>query len=254
MPITPEMIHDYQRDGFVIAKDLFSRLEVDALLRDLDSEFIANLTHDTRNGQGQSSRFAIWHELKQDVWGAASSCPRIVEGLRQLMGEEISFYHGKVIFKEPGSSASWEWHQDYGYWYHSFLHPRMASAWVALDPSTIDNGCLQVLRGSHRLGRLEHGTMGDQLGVDRNRLEQIRPLFEEVDCEVEPGSVIFFDSHLLHASRPNTSARFRRSFIMCYAAHLNLEIVPGGKPLQRPPCPVSSDQAILHAATAMPRG
>ena len=247
MLIDAEAIHRYRRDGYLIVPELFSAAEVKVLLDELESDFIGGIAHNTADGSGRSSRFAIWHELKEDVWGAASISPRIVESLRTLTGEEISFFHGKVIFKEPGSSAAWEWHQDYGYWYHSFIFPRMASAWVALDHARISNGCLQVLRGSHRLGRLEHGQMGDQQGIQPARLQEVMPLFERVDCEIPPGSVIFFDSQLIHGSNPNTTSGFRRSFIMCYTAQDNLEIIPGKAPYRRPLCPVGAEDGLVRA-------
>ena len=66
------------------------------------------------------------------------------------MGEEITFFHGKVIFKEAKKGGAWEWPQDYGYCYdEGFAFPRMISASIAIDRATKKNGCLEVLRGSH---------------------------------------------------------------------------------------------------------
>ena len=60
----------------------------------------------------------------------------------------------------------WVWHQDYGYWYNNrAVAPNMGSCMVALDPATRHNGCLQVLKGSHRLGRLDHGPVVDPFGT-----------------------------------------------------------------------------------------
>lgn len=82
------------------------------------------------------------------------------------------------MLKEAHTGA-WEWHQDYGYWYdQGFLFPRMLSAFVSLDQATRENGCLSVLRGSHRIG----------------------------------------DANLLHTSSPNESDHHRRSFITAYNA------------------------------------
>jgi ectoine hydroxylase-related dioxygenase (phytanoyl-CoA dioxygenase family) len=254
MTIDDAAIARYRRDGYLIVPELFSRAEVDALLREFDGDFIGGLVRDTSDSGGRTARFAIWSDLHQDVWGATSTCPRVVDTLRTLVGEEISFFHGKIINKQPGTGASWEWHQDYGYWYYSFAYPRMASVWVSLDPATRANGCLSVLRGSHRLGRLEHrGGFGDQMGADPKRFAEVAALHERVDCEVPPGSAIFFDACLLHGSNPNTSGMSRRSFIMCYTAQSNPEFHPGKPPYFRPPCPVGSDDGILAAAAAAHR-
>ena len=61
--------------------------------------------------------------------------------------------------KEPKVGGAWEWHQDYGYWYkNEFLFPdQMISVMVAITKANKENGCLQVIKGSHKLGRIEHG-------------------------------------------------------------------------------------------------
>ena len=84
-----------------------------------------------------------------------------------------------------------EQHQDYGYWYQNgCLFPDMGSAFIAVDPNTRANGCLQVLKGSHKMGRIEHGRYGDQTGAKR----------ELVYVELDPGDTLFFHSNLLHRS------------------------------------------------------
>ena len=66
---------------------------------------------------------------------------------------------------EPRVGGRWEWHQDFGYWYEvGCLQPeKMLSVMVAIDAATVENGCLEVLRGSHKLGRLHHGNTGEQV-------------------------------------------------------------------------------------------
>src|SRR5205823_4545204 len=164
-----------------------------------------------------------------------STCPRIVNNIRILMAEEIAFFHGKVMLKEARQGGAWEWHQDYGYWYdQGYAFPRLMSAFVALDPAVRANGCLQVLRGSHRLGRLSHSKVGTQTGADPSRIAQIETLFERVYCEMTPGSVLFFHCNLLHASGPNESDRPRRSFIICYNALGNPQFTERKTSEQRP--------------------
>ena len=76
-----------------------------------------------------------------------------------------------MILKEPLTGGAWEWHQDYGYWYNNgCLFPHLASCMIAVDRATKENGCLQVLKGSHHLGRIDHGKVGDQTGADLERV------------------------------------------------------------------------------------
>lgn len=77
---------------------------------------------------------------------------------------EVYLYHMKMMLKFYVGRA-WEWHQDYGYWYNNgCLFPLLASCLIAVNEHTRANGCLQVLRGSHLLGRIDHGKTGDQTG------------------------------------------------------------------------------------------
>src|SRR5436853_541784 len=90
----------------------------------------------------------------------------------------MSRYHET---KEPKVGGAWEWHQDYGYWYNNdCLFPDMASCYIAVDPATKENGCLQVLKGSNRMGRIEHGKSGSQTGADQRRVELARQYLEPV--------------------------------------------------------------------------
>jgi ectoine hydroxylase len=244
--LSQQDVENYNRDGYVLVENLFSRSEVDLLLDTIaGGGQLPGETRATTDAQGRKAGIAIWHKLEDDIWGAVSTNPRLVNNIRVLMGEEIAFFHGKVMLKMAQSGGAWEWHQDYGYWYNQgFAFPRMMSAFVALDPATQENGCLQILKGSHKLGRLEHGVVGDQTGADIERLERLEPFFERIPCEMTPGSVLFFHCNLLHTSAPNNSPFPRRSFIICYNALSNPQI-NRRKLCSETVCPVSNDDAIL---------
>jgi len=247
--ITPELSLNYDRDGFVLVENLFSPEEVAALIRDVEGgERVAQTRQGMEDASGKKAGIAIWNELGDDIWAGASTHPRLVNAVRMLMREEIAFFHGKVMLKEAKAGGAWEWHQDYGYWYgDGFAFPRMMSAFVALDEATIENGCLQVLKGSHALGRLDHGKIGNQMGTDSSRIEQVEPLFERVHCTMKPGSVLFFHCNLLHTSAPNDSDFPRRSFIVCFNALANPQIGEYQGAETRP-CPVGDENAILKFA------
>ncbi len=253
MYIDQAKVTDFQEDGFLMLSQVFRDREIAAMLAAVEQgQRVATTTVGRTDTTGKQARLAIWHELGDDIWAAASTCPRIVNSIRILLGEEVAFFHGKVMLKEAGTGGSWEWHQDYGYWYdQGFAFPRMLSAFVALDPATRENGCLQVLRGSHLLGRLDHGNVGDQTGTDVQRIRLVEKHFEHVYCEMKPGDVLFFHCNLLHASGPNDSSQHRRAFIMCYNALANPQLTEYKTAEQRP-CPVSTDDAIEQFAEQMP--
>ncbi len=239
--LSDQLVADYDRDGYVILKSVFTPREVELLLARVDMGKEGAGFGDTG---GRKARLDFWSELETTIWGAASKCPRVVNNVRILLGEEAAFFHGKVTLKEARTGGAWEWHQDYGYWYEQgFVFPRMISASAALDPNRLENGCLQVLRGSHKLGRLSHIAIQNQVGTDPKRLEQIERYFERVPVILDPGDVLFFHCNTLHTSGPNDSDQHRRNFIMCYSALGSPQL--GQKKTSQPfPCPVGPDDVI----------
>jgi hypothetical protein len=127
-----------------------------------------------------------------------------------------------MIMKDARVGGAWAWHQDYGYWYsNGVLTPNLVSAFIAVDPSTRLNGCLQVIRGSHHCGRIHHQLTGEQAGADGERVGEILKRMELVHVEMDPGDVLFFHANLLHRSDQNQSEHPRWSMICCYNAKSN---------------------------------
>ena len=213
----------FQADGFLVVAGLFDAEEIDLLGR------IARADHKLdsgvsgrRDALGGTVRLALRNEPGDDVYGAFARSGRVVETMAALLGDEVYHYHHKMILKEPQTGGAWEWHQDYGYWYHNgCLRPDMGSCMIAVDRATRENGCLQVLRGSHRLGRIDHGKIGDQTGADLERVAVAEQRLELVHCAMDPGSAIFFHANTLHRSDQNRSPDPRWALICCYNTRHN---------------------------------
>jgi len=120
--------------------------------------------------------------------------------------------------KEPHVGGAWEWHQDYGYWYkNEFLLPnQMMSVMVAITQATKINGCLQVIKGSHKMGRVEHGFAGEQVGASQRYVDLALKTMDLIYVELDPGDILFFHSNLIHRSEANLSETPRWSLISCY--------------------------------------
>ena len=93
---------------------------------------------------------------------------------------------------------------------------------VALDRSDRSNGCLQVSKGSHKIGRLDHVQVSEkQNSADPARLDHILARYEVVHCELDPGDVLIFHSNTLHRSDQNRSPNRRWPLLLCYNAVSN---------------------------------
>ncbi len=220
--LSDTLAEQFQRDGYLIVERLFDLDEMKLLSRIARADHqLLTQAASRRDGEGGVIRLSVQNHLGDDIFSAFVRCRRIVDTMEKLLGGEVYHYHHKMILKEPRVGGAWEWHQDFGYWYENgCLFPDLASCMVAVDPATRSNGCLQVLKGSHRIGRINHGPIGDQTGADPERVHVALSRLERVFCEVEPGDAIFFHCNLLHRSDRNDSDLPRWALICCYnAAH-----------------------------------
>jgi ectoine hydroxylase len=224
-----EQTQQFDRDGFVVVKQLFDGEEIQLL----ESAGRANRENKkawaAKDAAGGESKLWLATERKRDIYNAYVHNPRIVRPMEQLLGGSVYLWHYKMMLKEPRVGGAWEWHQDYGYWYgDKCLYPRLASCMIGVNKATRENGCLQVLRGSHRLGRVEHGTTGQQAGADLERVEAASKRLELVYCELNAGDALFFHCNLLHRSDQNRSEHPRWAFICCYNSMENIPYLGKG--------------------------
>ena len=218
-----DFVSAYDQDGFVVVKGLLSSEEVGAL-RDFahQDKRLFEEGYGRRDSDNQPVKLALWNEPETMPYGLVSRLPRIVDRVEQLLGEAAYHWHTKLVMKEPRGGGAWEWHQDYGYWYgHGCLYPRLVTVWIALDAADRHNGCLQVLRGSHQLGRIDHTTTGDQQGADMERVAEAEKRHKRCYVEAQPGDAVFFQCNLLHRSDQNRADVPRWSLICCYNARSN---------------------------------
>ena len=208
---------------YLICKEYYDRQEMDLLLRTARADHnMLGHSIPIKDTAGRQSKLSLWNHPGDDIYGMISRGRRMVDAMEQLLRDEVYHYHSKMMLKEPKVGGAWEWHQDYGYWYQNgCLFPDMISGLIAVDRATKENGCLQFLKGSHKMGRIEHGRFGEQTGADPERVKEAINRMEMVYFEAEPGDVLFLHGNSLHASAANTSPNPRWSLICCYNTKSN---------------------------------
>jgi len=214
----------YHADGFVTIKGLFDPEEVTALNRAMEQDpAIRDHMLIRADQEGFGTKIALWNRAGDSVYGLAARLPRMIDASERLIGEPVYHYQSKLTAKEPREGGAWEWHQDYGYWYYNgCLRPDMLSCMIALDRTTPENGCLKVVRGSHKMGRIDHVPLTDkQNEADPKRMEEILARHEVVDVLLEPGDGFFFHCNTLHRSDRTTSDQRRWTLLICYNAITN---------------------------------
>jgi hypothetical protein len=222
-PISNTRLKEYEENGFILEKGMFDAEEIDLLRRAAkEDRELDQHSFGRGDGEGGTVRLSLWNHPGDTLYGMFARCETIVNSAERLLEGEVYHYHSKMIMKDAKVGGAWAWHQDYGYWYQNgVLYPLLTSASIAVDPATRENGCLQVLRGSHQLGRIDHVLTGDQAGADLERVAEAQKRLETVYVEMAPGDVLFFHANLLHRSDQNKSDKPRWSMICCYNAARN---------------------------------
>jgi hypothetical protein len=248
--LSPAQKAQYDEDGYLVVPGFFNPEQV-ALLYRLATEDDMLLSHafDLNDQSGKRTKLTLWFTPGDDAYGLLVRSESMVRSVQALLGEgEVCHFHSKLMQKEPKVGGAWEWHQDYGYWYkNGFLYPdAMISVMVALTEATKQNGCLQVLKGTHKMGRFEHLFAGEQQGADMPFVEEAEKRCERVYVELKPGDALFFHSNLLHMSEANLSDKPRWSLISAYNLSYNIPFREKNTSCITP-VQVVEDEAILQS-------
>src|SRR5665213_1424161 len=224
---TPTQVELYNRQGYIILKGFCKPDEINKLYQTaLDDNAMRINALDVNDKTGKKSKLSLWFTPGNDVFGYLTRSEKMVGAVGQLLGGDtpVCHFHSKLMQKEPKVGGAWEWHQDYGYWYkNQFMFPdQLISIMVALTEANKQNGCLQVIKGSHKLGRVNHGFAGEQVGADMQMVSNALKTMELVYVELEPGDALFFHPNLLHRSEANLSDYPRWSIISCYNLQSNI--------------------------------
>lgn len=191
MPVLSiDEISAYSRDGYIVRKNLLRSKEV-ALVRDR-----ARASIEPEIREGKTGIVKTLTKSEEDEYGFLGRDQRLVALAQDVIGKPIYRYRHTFI---PNVGAD-DWHQDFAWAFASgFLAP-LPTICVPLDTATRQNSCLRVLKGSHKLGRLNCNV---DHSVDKEQLVAALKRFEVVYVEMDAGDVMVFDGNLLHGTESN---------------------------------------------------
>lgn len=209
----------FQENGYYHAKGVFNAEEV----RDLEHDFDRIVAQLTASGEEMNAKWggAAMDKIGKDTvlfhthnvqkysahWLQAFLHPRFLEATRAILGEDIVLHHSKLFQKPAEKGAPFPMHQDWSYF--PSLRDSMMAAVIHVSNATDEMGCLRVVPGSHKLGRLD-----DSGGQGALSFNERFPLEDSVPVEAEPGDVVFFNYLTLHGSKPNRSATMRKTVLV----------------------------------------
>ncbi|XP_072279785.1 probable alpha-ketoglutarate-dependent hypophosphite dioxygenase [Pyxicephalus adspersus] len=180
-----------------------------------------------------------------------ASHPKLLEAITAVLGPNVILLDSRFICKYPASDVPHKentvpyvaWHQDIKYW--GFEGGPVASVWLAFDDVDSENGVLQVIPGSHKLGILEHRIAeipGNMLTANQEIPKHLVNIEDLVECPLKAGQMSVHDGLTVHASEPNMSERRRCGFVIRY-------VPTTAYPIQDPERPRTFPATVLVAGS-----
>lgn len=230
--LTPEEIAEYKEKGFVIARGFFDMDELKPLRDEIKKDPTINGSEQgTADSDGNLWNTSVSQQVDNSYLGCLPRLHRMMHAADDLLGEEAYFWHIKLVRKGADNTGKVDWHQDYPFWYETCLRSAMVTCSVAVDDCTPENGCMKLVPGSHKLGRIDFDQeMKPVLIADRLRVQQILDNFGDAEyAEMKAGDTLFFDPLVLHASDRSTNGK-RRALVHCtYNARSNEPVIEEGQ-------------------------
>lgn len=191
-----EVLDNYQRDGYVIFRHVIDEQlldEADGHVKWLQAE----------HPELRPEHLGHWLVAQDPFWVRLVSDPRLVDIAQVFVGPDVALFASHYISKPPFSGEAVLWHQDGAYWP---LEPmEVVTLWLAVDPSTPENGCVRVIPGSHRQGLHDLRVNKDVENVLGSESATEVDESQAVDLVLGPGDVEVHHPNILHSSRANTS-------------------------------------------------
>jgi ectoine hydroxylase-related dioxygenase (phytanoyl-CoA dioxygenase family) len=228
----------YDRDGYLVRESVFSPDEVAAMI-EASEALVAGLVEGRRHRRFTVGSYTFEADLLEGVmlkWEGDSDAlhgiepfahlspeleawgldPRFTEPMQHLVGhDEPILFTEKLNLKRAHHGGPNPLHQDRPYWDEAPDPDHTATAIVYLDATTLDNGCLEVVPGSHTVGR--HPTRQDSDPFGNLEMDpEANAHMERVPVPVPAGSVVLFGAYLAHATGPNRTDRDRRALLYSY--------------------------------------
>ncbi len=138
--------------------------------------------------------------------------PLLLDAVESVLGPDILLWDSSYVIKEPASEGFISWHQDLTYWgLQMDSDDDLVTAWVALTPATVENGCMQFVIDSHRQGQFKHHDTYDEKNI-LHRGQSIQDDFDQSQVEqieLRAGQASLHHGWAVHSSNQNLSSQRR---------------------------------------------
>ena len=216
----------FERDGFLLKRGLISEAQLAALDQEIDGlhEKMAletpkgvHVTWDKQvDGRPRRIRQLMNSEIVSPTLNENLRSDAMLDVVEALIGSQISLFHSKLLMKAALDGSPTPWHQDYAYWKRGENRPVMVNCMLAIDPQTLENGCIQFVPGSHKDGLMTHENKPTGFGFDVYLPGEFTARKGTVALPMRRGDCVFFNSLVIHGSDANRSLKHRRANTVAY--------------------------------------
>ncbi len=207
--LSKDAVTSYRKNGFYFPVPVLSHDEVTRFRRALES-------HEAKAGEPLQGNFRHKAHLLFTWVDELVHHPKILDAIEDILGPNLLCWTTNFFIKEPQSAGFVSWHQDAFYW--GLSKDDVVTAWVALTPANLQNGCMKFLPGSQTQDHLEHvDTFHKDNLLSRGQEIAVKVETDDtVDCILNPGEMSLHHVKLVHGSEPNRSSDRRIGLAIRY--------------------------------------
>jgi ectoine hydroxylase-related dioxygenase (phytanoyl-CoA dioxygenase family) len=228
--VTPDERERFFRDGFVHLEGVLGDDELAVIERDYDRFLRREIVvpgKDLCDMSGDYSRTFEQYSIVNvmlprryyPAWVGNLYEQRAASIVEQLHGAGMQIDYDQLLAKRPfKDDAVFEWHQDQAYW-PVFEDSRTATCWLAIDDSTLENGCMRFVPGSHTAPLRPHRPLRGDRGESHTLCCEVDPARDEIrPMPIRRGDITVHNERVLHGSGGNRTAGWRRAYIVAFRA------------------------------------
>ncbi|HEX4069618.1 MAG TPA: phytanoyl-CoA dioxygenase family protein [Planctomycetaceae bacterium] len=209
--LTRAQIEHYNRDGYLKGIRIFSEAESQENRR-----YFEDLLSRVLAAGGTSYSISTAHLKYGRVYDLLTD-RRIVDCVRDLLGENVIAWGSHFFCKMPHDGKRVSWHQDASYW--PLSPSKTATVWLAIDDADCENACMRFIPGTHHFGHLTYRLKeNDGENVLDQTVDNAEEFGEPIDVELKAGEISIHNDLLLHGSQANNSDRRRCGLTLRYCA------------------------------------
>ena len=226
-----EQKQQFDAEGYLIVEDVLSEAELQTcqaeianlhgVVADLEKRQDPALKHFQREPYAKDKEqdgLPVLRKIEQtrefsSVFKDLAAHPKLISVVQNLIGLDLLLFRSTLMLKPAFHGSAHAFHQDSAYW--PMDPPALVTVSIALTESTSENGCIQVIPGSHKWGMQEWGLIAqdtDKAQANRSDIDTSGA----IEAPLKAGSVVMFHSLTVHGSGPNKSAKARNTALYAY--------------------------------------